>query len=403
MTLAYCRCLSLSLMMIMSVARADETYLEELEARVSSLERRMRAIELPVWQISQAESKWDLCARGPCKCRIETSSLSCWKLGLADLPAAQVVPDNVLKLDLSSNKLRTLPEGLFSSSSSLVLLDLSSNRLGILPSKIFHGLCILEELLLGHNQLNDLPADCFSGLKKLHRLTLDENRLDDLDRELFSSLESLIELNLRDNRLQSLQNGVFESLNNLKTLDLSKNKITYINAGAFRGLSSLIQLELGNNRLRRLTRGLFEPLTSLERLGNRLSHLPKGLFDENSDLLQLRLGRNPWHCDCASSYLALWLRRRYRLRLVEAESRSGNGTTPAFGAGTNHLDFTAGLVCRGPGTLGGQLLVKLSYRLLCDGEWASMKGFAPRIPVEFADEMMLDEHEQVMAFFSHYL
>ena len=49
----------------------------------------------------------------------------------------------------------------------------------------------------------------------------------------------------------------------------------------------------------------------------------------------------------------------------------------------------AGALCRGPGNMGGQLVVAMTYRGLCEGEWASMKGFAPRLPVE-----LVEDHEE---------
>lgn len=119
------------------------TILEELESRLSRLERRLRAVEQPgkssflsrpsfllfplffrfflflfyqsyrprnrsearrkyewfaVWQMSSAEEDWEICAEGPCRCQPETKSVSCWRQNLLDLPAAQLVPRDVLKL-----------------------------------------------------------------------------------------------------------------------------------------------------------------------------------------------------------------------------------------------------------------------------------------------------------------
>ncbi|OXU28750.1 hypothetical protein TSAR_006185 [Trichomalopsis sarcophagae] len=75
--------------------------LEDFEVRISRLERRLRAVEQPVWHISGVEGGWDGCAEGPCKCRVETRSLSCWSMGLSDLPPTQLVPKNILKLQRS--------------------------------------------------------------------------------------------------------------------------------------------------------------------------------------------------------------------------------------------------------------------------------------------------------------
>ena len=66
---------------------------------------------------------------------------------------------------------------------------------------------------------------------------------------------------------------------------------------------------------------------------------------------------------------------------------SASSATSTTSMSTSSWEFGAGAVCWGPGTLGGKLLARLSYRDLCDDEWASVKGLMPRLPVEFIDEM----------------
>lgn len=55
---------------------------------------------LAAWQVSGRPGSWDECAEGPCKCRSEMRSLSCWSAGLADLPPSQLVPHDVLKMQV---------------------------------------------------------------------------------------------------------------------------------------------------------------------------------------------------------------------------------------------------------------------------------------------------------------
>lgn len=92
------------------------TSIDEMKIRLASFERRLRAVEQPsksndsrltarnythvlvVWQISAREEDWEVCAEGPCKCVPEIKSVSCWRHGLLDLPAAQLVPADVLRL-----------------------------------------------------------------------------------------------------------------------------------------------------------------------------------------------------------------------------------------------------------------------------------------------------------------
>ncbi|XP_016772077.1 platelet glycoprotein V isoform X1 [Apis mellifera] len=472
------------------------TIFEEFETRLSRLERRLRAIEQPVWQMSSGEEDWEICAEGPCRCQPEIKLVSCWRQDLLDLPAAQLVPRDVLKLDLagnrlttlhrdtfldmtrlnhldlsdnsiehlplnlffslhavarirlsknllgelhrsqffntrnlrildaSSNKLRNLPESLFLSTTLLVLLDLSCNRISSFLPGIFHGLTMLEELLLGKNRLSVLPVDLFKDLTSLKYLGLEENRLRELPDELFRTQTSLRELNFRSNQLSEISARLLAPLEQLNSLEMSNNKIARINPTAFQGLVALKELQLGHNRLRNLTPGLFSMSASLERLvlyangienllrgtfqglsnltslflhsnhlrimhpdlfqdtpnlrklrqleSNYLSSLPPRILDAVESIEQLRLARNPWHCDCAASYLATWLQRMYLTRVNDTNSSENLGI----------WEFGAGAVCRGPGTLGGRLLLRLTFHELCEGQWASMKGLVPRLPID---------------------
>ncbi|XP_024221194.1 carboxypeptidase N subunit 2-like isoform X1 [Bombus impatiens] len=474
------------------------TILEELENRLSRLERRLRAVEQPVWQMSSAEEDWEICAEGPCRCQPETKSVSCWRQNLLDLPAAQLVPRDVLKLDLagnrltalhrdtfldmtrlnhldisdnsiehlplnlffslhavtrirlsknllgelhrsqflstrnlrildaSSNRLQTLPESLFLSTTSLVLLDLSCNQLSSFASETFRGLSTLEELLLGKNRLSILPVDLFKDLTNLKYLGLEENRLKQLPDELFRAQASLQELNVRGNQLTEISASLLAPLERLRSLEMSNNKIARVNIGyRFVGLSwlgsvertstgtqpytklntgtilkfywfgetgvvckwyrkpvtwrvsRLVKLDFSVSALEppeqsasRFVRGYAESAQTLE--SNYLSSLPPRIFDTVQFIEQLRLARNPWHCDCAVSYLAMWLQRMYLARV--------NETKPGEDLGV--WEFGAGAVCRGPGTLGGKLLLHLTFHELCEGQWASMRGLVPRLPVD---------------------
>ncbi|XP_076242355.1 uncharacterized protein LOC143184188 isoform X2 [Calliopsis andreniformis] len=392
------------------------TVLEELESRLSRLERRLRAVEQPVWQMGSTEDDWEICAEGPCRCLPEIKSVSCWRQDLLDLPAAQLVPKDVLKLDLGSNRLTALHRDTF--------LDMTQLN-HFLPSGTFDGLSTLEELLLGKNRLSILPTDLFDDLVNLKYLGLEENRLKELPDDLFQTQASLQELNLGGNQLTEVTGGLLNPLEKLISLEMSNNKISRIDLSAFKGLVALKELQLGHNRLLNLPPGLFSKSSSLERLvlhangletlsrgvfnglsnltslflhsnhlrllhpqlfqdtpnlrklqleSNYLSSLPPRILDPVPYIEQLHLARNPWHCDCSASYLAMWLQRQYMARANDSEVTEDLGV----------WEFGAGAMCRGPGTLGGKLLLRLTFHELCEGQWASMRGLAPRIPIDLA-------------------
>lgn len=79
---------------------------------MQNLERRLRSLEQPgeysfqlfqtikfffglVWLISDEDDRWLRCTKGPCKCRPETKSLSCWHSQMPSLPAEQVIPFDI--------------------------------------------------------------------------------------------------------------------------------------------------------------------------------------------------------------------------------------------------------------------------------------------------------------------
>lgn len=96
---------------------------------------------------------------------------------------------------------------------------------------------------------------------------------------------------------------------------------------------------------------------------NKLKFLPNGCLD-NTNLIAIKLDKNPWHCDCRALYLARWLRAAgYKLT---------DGSMPT---------------CRGPGSLGGYSVGLLRFDHLCDGEFLAMVKLSPRLPLR--DQLLL--------------
>ncbi|KAM6986255.1 leucine-rich repeat-containing protein 19-like [Aplochiton taeniatus] len=87
---------------------------------------------------------------------------------------------NLEELHLDNNRLRGLPEKLFSRLSTLKVLSLSGNNLTLVEPGAFVGLTELERLDLSHNALQALPPEVFGGLPGLRSLQLQGNRLETL-------------------------------------------------------------------------------------------------------------------------------------------------------------------------------------------------------------------------------
>ncbi|XP_063698143.1 leucine-rich repeat-containing protein 15 [Culicoides brevitarsis] len=453
----------------------------ELETRLLEVERRLRSVEQPIWKINSASvDAWDRCTEGICRCHATIKSLSCWRSDLLHLPPLQVIPMNMMKIDLSANRLSTLNKDSFKRLTHLVELDISSNQLDYLPFDVFedqdsleilrlqknkielfdyrlflklrnlvildasdnqiHSLpenlfdsirkvtainlshnkienfpsnllresTDLEEFDISKNKIKELKATTFDRLTKLRHLILSENQIEKIDEEVFHhqiSLEKLVlygnrlkfipdklfvnltsllkldlhrnliskissnaflaltkleDLNLGQNNLATLAEGLFLAMKCLKKLTLFSNNFTRLEKNAFNGLENVSNLLLNNNNLKDFDNEVFVPLKNLAKLrldSNKLMFLPSKSLDHNPKLLSVKLGKNPWHCDCRAIYLARWLRV--------------NGTKLWDGEPT----------CRGPGELSGQSLITLRFIHICEGQWAAMVSLSPRLPI----------------------
>ena len=112
-----------------------------------------------------------------------------------------------------------IPEYFFEGMDNLVFLDLSGNRLKSLPDSI-GNLIKLEKLNLSGNRLTSLP-DSIGNLTNLKRLDLSRNKLRSLP-DSIGNLTSLESLNLEINKLRSLPN--LEALTDLAYLNISFNR-----------------------------------------------------------------------------------------------------------------------------------------------------------------------------------
>ncbi|XP_025751847.2 p53-induced death domain-containing protein 1 isoform X3 [Manacus vitellinus] len=139
--------------------------------------------------------------------------------------------------------LTSLPQD-FGKLKCLTHLDLSFNRLSTLPSSI---LCLpsLHVLLVSHNSLVALPKD-FGCLSKLTFFSAMKNQLTDLPQSI-GELSMLQTLDLSDNVLQLLPEEI-GNLHNCKELVLSGNCLSSI-PDSLANLKSLRELHLHSNFL----------------------------------------------------------------------------------------------------------------------------------------------------------
>lgn len=236
---------------------------------------------------------------------------------------------NIEKLDLSSNRLLSLPD--LSMLSKLNTLDLHQNSLKEMPSAVY-GLPKLQNLNLSYNQLTSLP-DKFSKLTALKTLFLSYNQLnafpapvtglklktldisgnpvkvlpdnisDMRELEVFianecaldklpsnvTNMASLKQLSLNYNQLATISKNI-EKLNALEILSLSGNLLEGL-PEEINNLAKLKILDLSNNKIANLTFKNGMPLEELFLKENAFSTFPSSIL-ELSKLKRLDLRFN---------------------------------------------------------------------------------------------------------------
>eukprot|EP01047_Picozoa_sp_COSAG01_P051076 COSAG01_NODE_5227_length_4401_cov_2.333333_2_plen_1260_part_00 len=225
---------------------------------------------------------------------------------------------------LSRCGLAAIPVGFHAA--ALHYLDLSQNRLLSVPNKTLSGLTRLEYLDLSGNRLRSVPdAVCSLHLSELY---IDSNGLEALP-ECIGTLSQLTTLNARDNWIQTVPSGVGQ-LVMLTSLSLEYNGLREL-PPSIGGLTNLTELFLRSNQLQALpdSMGRLEQLHYLGLEDNQLTALPASLGSGLRSLTQLRLDGNlmpalpEWLCK-SHTFGALWQLQAQEMGIRSLSSSIGN-------------------------------------------------------------------------------
>ncbi|XP_022122476.2 leucine-rich repeat and immunoglobulin-like domain-containing nogo receptor-interacting protein 3 isoform X2 [Pieris rapae] len=228
----------------------------------------------------------------------------------------QVIPFQVFGLmtklhylDISYNKLATFLDYYFKPNRKLKTLFLNNNSLVKITSKALVDLKELEVLDISSNKLDNIPKLLFEALPELRELNLSYNKFLNISQDAFKCLEKLRMINMGGNRLRLLPPTLFQYNRNLEIIYLEHTEITEIQNTNFQGLNKLEQLFIRYNPyLREIESYVFQDTPSLTHLdisNNSLTFLPLTLKILDK-LQELRIGGNPWACDCRMAWFVTW-------------------------------------------------------------------------------------------------
>lgn len=225
-------------------------------------------------------------------------------LAILELPSNGIteLPEGVFKqlkklkvLQLWGNRLKTLNPHVFDGLTQLTSLELSNNQLAELPSGVFDSLVALKQLNLNNNKVKTVPVDLFSATINLQKIRWDLNQGLQLQENTFANLEKLEILSISGNGFVSLSEEIFRNSTNLQNVNLAKNHLGNLPENVFEDLEKLKSLDLSHNELEKLEKGTFKSLKSLESLflqNNKLNDVSRELFDNLFKLQVLRLDYN---------------------------------------------------------------------------------------------------------------
>jgi len=198
------------------------------------------------------------------------------KFMLCVLAAFCLTSTVMCNLDLNKEKLKQITgEHLYAEEYEFDSMDIQSIHENTFTD-IRKTVIILD---LSYNKLTSLPPKVFYGLEKVTELNLGSNKLVKIDPALFKGLKTLLDLKLKNCQLKEVAYGTFNGLQNLHSLDLSMNYIVKLEKNLFNDLGKLEELELQYNKISNLPSDIFSKNKKLEEL--TLNHNQLQVVDVN--------------------------------------------------------------------------------------------------------------------------
>ncbi|XP_040026673.2 PH domain leucine-rich repeat protein phosphatase 1 [Gasterosteus aculeatus] len=190
------------------------------------------------------------------------------------------VPSNLTYMDISRNRMESLPDWLCEAK-KLEVLDMSHNLITELPARLFCSNS-LRKLSAGHNQLQKLPERVERPLLEI--LDVQHNQLVELSSNLFLKSDSLRSLNASANKLEHLPPSSLSEESNsiLQELYLTNNRLTDKCVPLLTGHTHLRVLHMAYNHLQTFPASKMAKLEELEEVdlsGNLLKTVPTTIMN----------------------------------------------------------------------------------------------------------------------------
>lgn len=129
--------------------------------------------------------------------------------------------DGLQTLNISYTKIERLPFTWFARK-NIVNLNASKNKIKTMKKDDMKALSKVKNLNMSSNMIDLIEANAFTDMKQLETLTLNDNNIKEV---IFGPVENLKSLNLRENSLDVVKTNAFARLIKLEKLTLAQNQI----------------------------------------------------------------------------------------------------------------------------------------------------------------------------------
>lgn len=146
--------------------------------------------------------------------------------------------------ECSSKELTAVPSGF---PHNISIINLSANKISSIPLGSFDSVTQVISLWLAHNKIVSIEQGTLAPLIHLRNFGISYNKIVEFPWEDLQNLTSLQLLKMNHNEMVHLPKHAFSKLKDLKSLQLDNNKFMTITEGTFDGLDALSHLQIWNN------------------------------------------------------------------------------------------------------------------------------------------------------------